>query len=74
MTGERGGTGLLAAALADVVVVVVAAAAVVVEDDGGGTGGNKADRGLSDEVQLLNPALFLLPMGAVKVELGRTRA
>ena len=65
MTGERGGTGLL-----------LLAAAVVVDDDGGGggTGGNKVDRGLSDDVQLLNPALFLLPIGAVKVELGRTRA
>lgn len=64
MTGERGGgTGL-------------AATAAVVVDDGGGTGGgNKADRGRSDGVQLLpSPALFLLPMGAVKVELGRTRA
>ena len=49
MTGERGGTGLLLAA------------AVVVDDGGGGTGGNKVDRGLSDDVQLLNPALFLLP-------------
>lgn len=57
MTGERGAAGLAAT------VVVV----------GGGTGGNKADRGLSD-VLPLNPALFLLPIGAVKVELGRTRA
>lgn len=65
MTGERGGTGLAA----------TTAVAAVVVDDGGGTGGNKADRGRSDGVQLLpSPALFLLPMGAVKVELGRTRA
>ncbi len=67
MTGERGGTGLAAAV--DVAVVVAA-----MVDDGGGTGGNKADRGRSDGVQLPSPALFLLPMGAVKVELGRTRA
>lgn len=64
MTGERGGgTGL------------AATTAVAAVDDGGGTGGNKADRGRSDGVQLLpSPPLFLLPMGAVKVELGRTRA
>lgn len=38
---------------------------------GGGTGGKRVERGLSE---VLSPALFLLPIGAVKVELGRTRA
>ena len=41
---------------------------------GGATGGKRADRGLSADDDEPNPALFLLPMGAVKVELGRTRA
>ena len=42
---------------------------------GGATGGKRADRGLSaEDDDEPNPALFLLPMGAVKVELGRTRA